>query len=89
MAGRKPKFNKRKCLKCKFHGNCGAGVGVKINGASRGVICDYAGVTGNTCLTLDSSRHVIDIRGNDYDHCALYTKGERKRDTNAYGGGAY
>jgi hypothetical protein len=81
----KPKFNKRKCAKCKYHGNCGAGYVVKINGVTRNIICNYSGVTRNTCLVRDG-KNVIDKRGDDFDHCKLYEKGPVQHESSAYGG---
>lgn len=75
----KPYYNKHKCVKCIYHGlGCG-GYSVKINeDEHRPIYCNYAGVTGETCLKRDGDK-VIDLRGDDYNHCKLYVKGKAKK----------
>ena len=73
----KPKFDKRKCLKCKYHGlGCG-GYPVKVgfNGKSIPVFCNYS-LSERTCLRKQKDGQIIDIRGNDYNNCKLYEAGK-------------
>ncbi|MBP5595502.1 MAG: hypothetical protein J6Y02_08970 [Pseudobutyrivibrio sp.] len=73
----KAKFNKRKCIKCAYHGHCGGGYSLRIGDSNRTIVCDYSGVTGSTCLkTIDGK--TVDLRGDDGEHCKLYKFGTRK-----------
>lgn len=56
--------DKRKCAKCMYHAG-------KV-GLSLGVYCNYAGITGKTCLHVENGK-TTDRRG-DGD-CALFHKG--------------
>lgn len=70
-AVRKPtdrKFNVNKCMKCQFS--------VGVGGSC---ICNYAEITGNTCLRRADNGKVFDIRGEEYNNCLKYVKGKRKR----------
>ena len=49
----KPKFNKRKCMKCKYHAFSTDGYRAVTKRGSRGVVCNYATITGITCLKPD------------------------------------
>ena len=76
------KFNKRKCAKCKYRCTfSGANTGFKVS--ARNIGC-YYGVISNTgtCLHLVNGK-IIDRRGDDYDNCKLFEKGNR--DPNTYG----
>jgi len=69
----KPKFKKRKCLQCKYH-STGIGYRVKMGDKQIKVHCNYS-ATGKTCLRK-TENGIIDIRGDDYNHCNLYVKGK-------------
>lgn len=69
----KPKFNKRKCLKCKYH-SAGFGVPIRDGDKQLRVHCNYS-ATGKTCLRK-TENGIIDTRGDDYNHCKLYVKGK-------------
>ena len=85
----KPKFNPNKCLRCKYHGQRGA-YGFTARD-SRGkyitVYCDYASITGSTCLKPAPYNQVEDIRGEDFNNCLLFRKGvpDDKRTDIVYG----
>lgn len=73
----KPKFNKKKCLKCKFHGT-GVGYPVRVkskngNWTTINVHCNYgAGQGGSSCLRPLNCQETYDLRGEDYDNCLLF-----------------
>lgn len=74
------KFNIKKCRTCIYRGTVSGGVkssakGIRINN----VCCYYASNTGNTCLKRTNSNTLNDIRGNDYENCKLYKKGNAIR----------
>ena len=72
----KVKFDKRKCLKCKYHGTrFGNFVQVKKNEKEMGmrIHCNYS-ATGETALKMVDGK-LVDTRGDDYKHCLLYEKG--------------
>ena len=68
----KPKFDKNKCVKCKYHG-VGMGYSVKINGETRLIHCNANGFN-ITTVTRSPEGKVIDMRGEDYKNCRLFTK---------------
>lgn len=68
----KPKFNKKKCVKCKYH-STGLGYPVMIDGHQKTIHCNYS-ITGQTCLRM-TENGIVDARGYDYNHCKLYEKG--------------
>ena len=72
----KPKFNKRKCLTCKFHGEASWGYPVKSGDTSIHVSCDYISLTKDSCLKTDGKGEIIDTRGNDYNNCLKYKSGK-------------
>lgn len=53
------------CRRCVFHR--------KMSFAE--MICNYACVTGKTCLTIENGK-TIDRRGNDPDDCKLFQEGK-------------
>lgn len=68
-------FNKRKCAKCKYHGN--------FNGGQ--IFCYYSALSNDgTCLTLKNKK-VVDRRGNDPKNCELFSKGENLKLTRSGG----
>ena len=73
----KPKFNKKKCLKCKYHGIGHNGYPVRLSGSIKSlrVYCNYS-ITGSSCLKPISTYKTTDIRGEDYDNCLLFSPGE-------------
>lgn len=76
----KPKFSKKKCRKCKWHGT-GIGYPVHIkkkNGEVVGILvhCNYTAYDGHTsCLRPTPEGGSIDIRGEDYYDCKLFEEG--------------
>lgn len=70
MQSGKPKFNKDKCAKCKF----------RFRSSFVLIGCNYATVTGHTCLRKSADGTIIDIRGNNYNHCRLFEEGARIRE---------
>ena len=70
----KSKFNKKKCLKCKYHGT-GCGHSVKTQAGVLKVHCNYS-IVDKTCLQKLDDGTIIDRRGDDYDNCKLYEKGK-------------
>lgn len=72
----KPKFNKTKCLKCKYRLERMSGFYVgKRNGRKISVACNYSSIKGHTCLRPSGYRQTYDLRGDDYDNCKLFEKG--------------
>lgn len=74
-----PKFDKSRCLKCVFRLEDTSGYSTKnARGDTVTLVCNYAGVTGHTCLHTVGKK-VVDKRGDDYNDCKLFKKGERLR----------
>lgn len=71
----KPKFNKDKCLKCKYHSKqlSGGYQGKGEDGKNYYVHCNYS-KTGQTCL-IDTGFDTYDMRGEDYNDCKLFKEG--------------
>ena len=78
----KGKFDKRKCLKCMYHGEGHIGYPVRVGDKTITVYCNYASVTGNTCLKQKNSHESYDTRGEIHDDCKLFVEGVRKEDVN-------
>jgi hypothetical protein len=74
-----PKFNKRKCLRCKYHTHMSQGYSVRVGHRSIHVCCNFATVTGITCLKPEPGHRTSDLRGEDYDDCKLFVEGEPER----------
>lgn len=78
----KPKFNKHKCLNCKYHNEITYGHYVRVKVGDKykqlHVGCDYANITHQTCLYLYENKQVQDRRGTDYNNCLLYEQGKIK-----------
>lgn len=79
-----PKFDKDKCLKCKWHG-VGIGWPVKVktsNGRETtiSIHCNWSSHNGSACLKAASNNTAIDIRGEDYHNCLLFKEGEMEDD---------
>lgn len=72
---RKPKFNKKRCLECKYHG-FGHGYYVEMKGKKYPVYCNYASITDSTCLKPLNSEESYDLRGEDYENCLLFSSGD-------------
>lgn len=72
----KPKFNKRKCVKCKYHGTGCNGYPVRVGFSDRTipVFCNYS-KTERTCLKKLNDGRIIDLRGDDYNGCKLFEEG--------------
>lgn len=80
----KPKFDKKKCLKCKYRGldySLGYPVTIRENGKVKTVCvyCNYNLSTEISTLTTGPNKTVIDIRGTDYDNCQLFVEGEPEK----------
>ncbi len=78
---KKPKFDKERCLKCKYHGS-GYNLGwlCCIGHRNMYIYCNYCCATDSSTLTLDEHKNVIDRRGENYHNCLLFEEGEPKRD---------
>lgn len=72
------KFDKRKCSKCQYRG-----------ALSTMIYCNYASITGETCLKRNRNGSLRDIRG-EGPGCLLYCRGEQilkeKEDNQIYYG---
>lgn len=62
----KSKFDKDRCKSCIYRMESTLGY--------NGLVCNYAGVTGHTCLKR-IGKEVVDARGED--ECQLYKRGKR------------
>lgn len=75
------KFDRSKCRSCIYRGRVSGGQqyikGERINN----VCCNYAAITGNTCLKYNNAHKLDDIRGDNYDECKLYKKGKAIQNT--------
>ena len=76
-----PKYNKKNCKKCKYHGERLSGI---LDGKNT-IYCDYLCITGEPCLTLGDNGKVIDRRGKDTDNCALFENGAAIQDKKVVG----
>lgn len=78
----KPRFSKRKCLECTWHGERGpVGYPVKDeNGETRCIYCNYATLNKDTCLRAGENNSVADIRGDDYKKCRQFLRGKARRE---------
>ena len=74
----KPKFDKEKCLSCKYRNTYSQlGWAIKKDGKVHHVLCDYGTITGISCLTPGPNNTVVDMRGEDYNNCMLFSEGDR------------
>jgi len=81
MTKHRSKFNKSKCLQCKYRCTFSGGAGLKVS--PQNVACYYGALSQTgTCLRL-VNKQIVDIRGDDYNNCKLYEKGTREK--NKYG----
>ena len=71
----KPKFNKDYCMECKYHGYASGVWSADLNGKKVGVYCNYAAVTDSTCLKPTGLDSCMDLRGDDYENCKLFSPG--------------
>ena len=65
------KFDKKRCLKCKYHAGCNTEVG----GQYSRVICNYASINRSSCLKRGVNGSVVDSRGDDFYNCLLFEQG--------------
>ena len=82
-----PKFDKMKCLTCKYRSQAmNLEWPVKVGSKIKYVYCNYLCVTGISTLTKNGDR-----RGTDYDNCLLYEEGDMitKREKIPLGGSKY
>lgn len=76
----KSKFNKRKCLQCKYHGCKGnLGYPVRVNNKTYNIYCDFICQTNISPLKQGPNKTVIDLRGNNYNDCQLFVKGKPEK----------
>lgn len=68
MSGKK--FKESRCAKCIYR--------MKMSIENEMLVCNYSGVTGQTCLTREGKK-VIDRRGDGSKPCKLFVAGERQR----------
>ena len=73
----KPKFDKKKCAKCKYHGTGCGGYPVTTKSRIISIYCNYCNGD-DTCLKRLDSGEVIDQRGDDYYNCKLFEEGKPK-----------
>lgn len=77
----KPKFDKRKCARCKYKG-MGTGYSLSNTRKARLYHCAYMLETGIPVLRKKSTWETYDIRGDDYYNCQLFeeeVKGEQEQ----------
>jgi len=81
MRRNKPKFDKKKCLKCRYHGTGCGGYPVKLNdrGITVTVYCNYTTLMDDTCLKRVKGE-IVDRRGEDYHDCKLFEEGKAMED---------
>lgn len=78
------KFNKAKCAKCKFRCNVSASAGAEYKQSNRNIGCYYGELSHKgTCLQIQDGK-LVDRRGDDYNNCKLYEKGNRDPQTYGY-----
>ena len=76
----KPKFDKKKCYECKWHG-VGVGYPVRLpNGTTIQVHCNYSAFHDSSSLRAISKEDYIDFRGTDYNNCLLFCKGKMEKE---------
>jgi hypothetical protein len=87
----KPKFDKYKCYTCRYHGVGSNGYPITVNKRKVRVYCDYLSIMDSSCLKPINGQDNVDLRGEDFNNCKLYTKGniERKRTSFIIIGGDY
>ena len=76
----KPKFDKSKCLKCKYHGRGKNGYSTRKGNTTVAVFCDFATITDTTCLKRNDKGTAKDLRGEDFDNCKLFSPGKAERE---------
>ena len=75
MARIKPKFDKQKCLKCRWHGMGLGWSAIMPDGKNVSIHCNYSGYHDTTPLRSGANSTILDLRGEDYDNCLLYVEG--------------
>lgn len=71
------KFNRKRCATCMYRSK----YTVTDSNLSSTLHCNYACITGHTCLHREECGTVQDRRGNDFDNCLLYEKGDPPKPT--------
>lgn len=68
------KFDKHKCVKCKYHSHMGGASGHNPNNA----YCNYNVLNHTTCLKRIPNKEgeIYDIRGDDFNNCKMYCAGK-------------
>jgi len=74
----KGKFNPEKCIKCKYRYSSSNSIGnpVRVGDKWLKVFCNYASITGSTCLKPISLTESIDMRGDDFENCKYFKEGD-------------
>ena len=84
-----PKFNKKKCAKCKWRGYGHGGYLTKVGEDKDGkdivmhVYCNYTSLNNKSCIQRKNKNNpydVYDIRGDEYNHCLLFEEGPYRED---------
>ena len=76
------KFNKKKCLMCKYAVNTSGGYMVHDkSGKTFTLLCDYSGGNKDNecCLYIGEDKKVHDRRGDDYNNCLLFDQGKMNK----------
>ena len=76
---REIKFNKKRCMKCMYHGKGSGSHGTQAKG-THGIYCNYASITGHTALQSLTTYQSYDTRGDDFYNCLLFEEGVPKRE---------
>ena len=77
------KFDKQRCLKCKWHGT-GIGYPARTMGKDGKMVtvmvhCNYSAYHERSCLRGIGKDGHYDIRGEEWDDCLLYEEGEAEK----------
>ena len=81
---KKAKFDKQKCMQCKYHGRGMSGYSARRGDTTVAIFCDYATITGDTCIRRTPKGYTEDIRGEDFDNCRLFYPGKVKRELSKF-----
>lgn len=83
----KPYFDLKKCYKCKYHGEgISGGYSIKLaNSHFVTVYCNYADITGKTCLAIDEETgELYDRRGTNSKKCKFFEEGKKLKSKNNF-----
>lgn len=76
----KPKFDKQKCLKCRWHGMGLGWSAITPDGKNVSIHCNYSGHHETTPLRAAPGNTFTDLRGNDFNNCLLFEEGEMEKE---------